>query len=156
MSSPSGSCSSSLVSLEKEEKPLKRAHTCREGGWCFVNFRNLFILLVVAVIVLIVFSVLIFINGHYSSSGLSALYALILQPWPAQRLKDENKSVSYMELLEMGYYVVGSFFVALFLMLIYAIHVLRKTLYSRHPWDRSNWNTYRLVCGVLVFSHSFS
>jgi ABC-type Na+ efflux pump permease subunit len=143
MSSPAESCSVSTGSLEPEKQPLKSKHSCREGGQYFANFRNIYIFLVLAVIVLVIFGTLLIINGHYSSTGHHALYAITHQPWPGIKLKDENKSASYLELLERVYFIVGSLFIILAVLLIFPIHVLRKTIYSKHPWERATWNSNR-------------
>jgi hypothetical protein len=134
----------SLVSSESNaEKPLKLKHTCSDARHYFPTYRSIYILLIIFTIVLIVFGPLLILNSYYTHSGLRTLYSLVLRPYPGVTLDNENRSASYLELMETTYMISGSFFIVFAAILVYGIHVLRKTLFTWGPWDIDDWNSYR-------------
>ena len=156
----SSSDTASLVSTASNaEKPVKLTHTCSDGAQYFPAFRSVYILLFVVVILLIAFGPLLILNGNYTHSGLRSLYAIVLRPFPNITVDNENRLASYLELMEMVYMITGSIFIIFAVILMYGIHVLRKTLFVQDPWDRSDWNSFRLVwtfvCGNFIFVFEF-
>ena len=133
----------SEANSEEKILPQKRKHTVSEGCSLFPLHTRLFFIYISLAIILPSFGTTLLIYGSYANTGYFSFFAILNWPWPKLDVEEQDYTAMSLEILYIGCWICGFFFLFFSVYVWYMCWVFYKLLWSPRPWNRHSWNGAR-------------